>query len=89
MRQCQCRLGKYLKCGRQLDEARLFPVACSDRARSNGQKMEPRKFHINMQKNFLTVKVTEHWNRLPREVLESPSLEIFNTHLDTHLCKLL
>jgi len=53
------------------------------------KKMEHRKFHINMQKNFLTVKVTEHWNRLPREVLESPSLEIFKTHLDTYLCNLL
>jgi len=30
--------------------------------------------------------VTEHWNRLPREVVESPSLEIFKTLLSTYLC---
>ncbi|XP_061872620.1 chromodomain-helicase-DNA-binding protein 1-like [Colius striatus] len=26
--------------------------------------------------------VTEQWNRLPKEVLESPSLEVFKTRLD-------
>ena len=32
--------------------------------------------------------VTEHWNRLPREVVESPSLEIFKSRLDAYLCEL-
>ncbi|KGL75198.1 hypothetical protein N309_07811, partial [Tinamus guttatus] len=43
------------------------------------------KFHRNLRKNFLTVRVTEHWNRLPREAVESPSLEIFQTRLDAVL----
>jgi len=33
--------------------------------------------------------VTEPWQRLPRELVESPSLEIFTTCLDTVLCSLL
>ncbi|KFQ15757.1 hypothetical protein N330_07805, partial [Leptosomus discolor] len=55
----------------------------------NGHKLEHRKFGLNMRKNFFTLRVTEHWNRLPREVVESPSVEIFKTHLDMILCNLL
>jgi len=39
--------------------------------------------------NFFSLKVAEQWNRLPRKVVESPSLEIFKTHLDSYLCDLL
>ena len=67
-----------------MDEARLL-VVCSKGTSSNGLKLEHRKFHTNMQKNFVMVRVTEHWNRLPREAVESPSLEIPKTCLDTYL----
>jgi len=42
-----------------------------------------------MRKDFFTLRVTEHWNRLPRKVVESPSLEIFKTRLDKVLYSLL
>jgi len=64
-------------------------VVPSDRTRGNKHKMKHRKFQLNMWKNFFPLRMTEHWNRLPREVMESPSLGIFKTRLDAVLCSLL
>jgi len=61
-------------------------VVPSDRTRGSGHKLKQRKFHPNMRKNFFPLRVMENWNRLPRGVVDSPSLEIFKTHLDKVLC---
>jgi len=80
---------KYLKDRCQEDGAKVFSVLPSNRTRSNGHKLKHRKFRLNMRKNFFPLRVTEPWNRMPREAVDSPSLEIFKTSLDEVLCSLL
>ena len=80
---------KYLNGGCQVDGARFLSAVSSNRTRGNGYKLEHRKFHLYLRKIFFTLGVTEHRNELPREVVGSPSLEIFKTCLDDFLCKLL
>jgi len=80
---------KYLKGWCQEDRARLFPVVSSDRTRRNGHKLKQRKLQLKRRKNFFPLRVPEPRPRLPREAVESPSLEIFQPRLDKVLYSLL
>jgi len=66
----------------------LFRKACCDRTKSNGFKLREGRFRLDIRKNFFTVRVVKHGNRLPREVVEAPPLETFKTRLDRALTNL-
>ena len=73
---------QYLKGAYRKDGEGLFTRACSDRTRGNGLKLKEGRFRLDVWKKFFPVRVVRHWNRLPREVVDAPSLEVLKARLD-------
>ncbi|KFQ67585.1 hypothetical protein N335_00746, partial [Phaethon lepturus] len=79
---------QYLKGAYKKAGERLFTKACSDRKRGNGFKLKEGKFRLAIRKKLFTMRVVRHWNRLPREVVDAPSMEVFKARLDGALSNL-
>ena len=71
---------QYLKGSYRKEGDRLFSSVCCDRKRGNGFKLKD-KFRLDIRKKSFTVRVVRHWNRLPRDVVDAPSLETFKARL--------
>ena len=51
--------------------------------------MEEGRFRLDIKKKSFTVRVVRHWNRLPREAVDAPTLKAFKTRLDGALSNLI
>ncbi|KFM12298.1 hypothetical protein AS27_12742, partial [Aptenodytes forsteri] len=80
---------QYLKGAYKKGGGKLFIRACCDRTRGNGFQLKGGRLRLDIRKEFFTLRVMKHWNRLPREVVDAPSLETFEVRLDGALSDLI
>lgn len=64
------------------------PIAYSDRRRGDVFKLKEGRFKLDIRKKFFTIRVLKHWHKLPREVVDTPSREVFMARLDRFLSNL-
>jgi len=79
---------QYLKGAHRKGGEGLFTRVCSDRTRGNSFKQKEGRFTLDIRKNFFIMQVVKHWNRLPREAVNAPSLEVCQARVNGALSNL-
>ena len=78
----------FIKGAYKKDGDRLFSRACWKKTWGNGFKLKEGSFRLEIRKKYFTVRVVKHWNELPGEAVDAPSLETFKVRLDRALSNL-
>ena len=76
---------QYLKEAYKQEGEWLFTRVDSDMIRTIDFKLRQGRFRLDAKRKFFTQRVVTHWNRLPKEVVDAPSLEAFKARLDVAL----
>ena len=76
---------QYLKGAYKQEGECLVTRVDSDRTMENGFKLRQGRFRLDNMRKFFTQRVVTHWNRLPKEVVDVPSLKTFKARLDVAL----
>ena len=76
---------QYLKGAYKQEGEWLFMRVDSDRTRGNGLTLRQRRSRLDIRRNFFTQRVVTHCNRLPKEVVDTTSLDAFKARLDVAL----
>ena len=63
--------------------------AWGDRTRGDGFSLREGRFRLDRGKKFFMMRVVRPWPRLPREVVNAPSLETLKARLDRALSTLI
>ena len=73
---------QYLKGAYKREGSKLLERGDNSRTRGNGLELREGRFQLDVRGKLFAVRVVRCWNRLPREVVDAPSLEVFKARLD-------
>ena len=73
---------QYPKGAYEQEGSQLFTKVDNSRTRGNGFKLREGRFRLDVRGKFFTMRLVRCWNRLPRELVDAPSLEVFKARLD-------
>jgi len=73
---------QYLKGAYKQEGSQLCGRVHNSRTRGNGFKLKEGRLRLDVRGKFFTMRVLRCWNRLPREVVDAPSLKVFGARLD-------
>jgi len=76
---------QYLRRAYKQEGEQMFTWVDNNRTRGNGFKLKQGRFRLDIRRKFFTQRVVMHWNQLPREAVDAPSLEAFKARLDVAL----